>query len=222
MKNGRPWDLDSKDGRTVTRGAYVTTIGTGEEGHIYVMRFSNETVKVGRTTDPDERFERHKATARKDKSILTDFWVSPQHGNSDQTERKLIKFCQRTGLKHRGNEWFSGLLYDDVVKYAQTLDLAPSHLELPDGSVWPCTMAFPGLSGVENLQRDQLGLMTHLRMPDISRPNGWKKPKDMSDEEQFQTRLETARGDVIFLMRALSCAMSIVEEIESEERSSGA
>lgn len=190
-----------------------------EEGHVYVLRFSNNTVKVGRTIDPDERFEHHKTTARKDQSILTDMWVSPQHGNSNQTERKLIEFCQVRGIKHRGNEWFSNVRYDDLVKYAQELELAPSLLTLPDGSVWPCTMTFPGLSGVENLQRDRLGLMTHIRMPEIVRPEGWKKPKDMSPEEKYQTRLMTAKQDARFLSEALAVALSIVEEIEAENGS---
>lgn len=192
-----------------------------EEGHVYVLRFSDNTVKVGRTIDPDERFEHHKTTARKDQSILTDMWVSPQHGNSNQTERKLIEFCRARGLKHRGNEWFSNVRYDDLVKYAEELELAPSLLMLPDGSVWPCTMTFPGLSGVENLQRDQLGLMTHIRMPEIFRPDGWKKPKDMDEREKYRTRLETAKRDVIFLTRVLAAAQEIVEEIRSESQEEG-
>lgn len=188
-----------------------------EEGHIYVLGFSDKTVKVGRTIDPKSRTEVHRLVAKRDNARIVKSWVSEQHGDSNLTEKKLIEFCRTRGRLHRGKEWFSGISYKSVLEYAQGLELAPPWSIMLDGkTVWPCGVPYPSYQHQGESQRDQLGLMVVGPMPHMQAPNGWKRTCDMDEVEKFLTRLETARKDVEWLTERLHTALMIKSAIEAE------
>lgn len=187
-----------------------------EEGHIYVLGFSDNTVKVGRTTDPKARLLKHRATSRQDNAEMVSQWVSVQHGNSDQTEALLIEFCRKHGRKHRGNEWFSGVPYEKVLTYAKALELAPSQKTCYCGQhVVPADCQMPHRHDLEGFMRRDLGLLSPPLF-EMSFPTGWKHVHQMSKVEKLVIRWETAQSDVKFLSALLIQASEILHEIGVE------
>jgi hypothetical protein len=92
-------------------------------GHLYVIRFANGIVKVGRSATPTARVQVHKAEAERHGNALAEHWTSPAFEGFDVAEATLIGWCAaRAGtLPHAGREWFSGLDYLAAVGEATRL-----------------------------------------------------------------------------------------------------
>jgi hypothetical protein len=190
-----------------------------EEGHIYVLGFSDKSVKVGRTTDSKAEFRiaMHKKVAKTGAATLTKSWISEQHGDSNLTERKLIEFCRQHGQKHRGNEWFSGVSYETVLKFAQGLELAPSRKHCWCGRhTWPASSEIPPRWHLEGFIRKDLGLLIQpiLELKFPGEP--CCATHQMNEVEKVLVRHLTAKADFEFLLQQTMKAWEILKGIEAE------
>lgn len=69
-------------------------------------------IKVGKTTRSFGYRLREYKNREEPLKILKEFWLE-----TELTERNLILFCRKHGRQCRGNEWFRGILFEDVVEY---------------------------------------------------------------------------------------------------------
>ena len=82
-----------------TKIADDPTLVRGIAGHVYVVEFGRDRVKVGRTTSPKSRIAAHVRTGRSMDRQVTRLWVSPPHAAYADNERALLKACRdRAGL----------------------------------------------------------------------------------------------------------------------------
>jgi hypothetical protein len=95
-------------------------------GRIYVIEFSNGTVKVGRTQDHDRRVAAHRSQGKKFGAVITDQWSSPEHAEWRQNESRLIDIAKDLGGTVAANEYFTGVSFADVVARAQELTFTPA------------------------------------------------------------------------------------------------
>ena len=65
-------------------------------GQIYVIEFSDETIKVGFSAYADGRMTGHAADATRRKLAITQRWMSEVHANAGANETALINFCSAT------------------------------------------------------------------------------------------------------------------------------
>lgn len=96
-------------------------------GYLYVIEFSNGTVKVGRSDTPQNRIASHRHAAQAFGARVQRVWVSDGHEHSNLTEAKLL---ERLPEPLCGNEWFDTVMFDDAVKTASLLTLASTDEEL--------------------------------------------------------------------------------------------
>ncbi|MCW2765687.1 MAG: hypothetical protein JWO11_1646 [Nocardioides sp.] len=91
--------------------------------HIYVIEFSDLTVKVGYTQNADARLATHANEARQRGVCIVRQWISDPHTNATENEARLITFCLEQGGEPSGasREYFPGLDYQSVQQYAQSL-----------------------------------------------------------------------------------------------------
>ena len=108
---------------------------------IYVAEFDSGVIKVGHTATPRKRLKAHDRAARQMGSRITRYWLSGPHDHVKDNERFLIGHCSEHGKRATGElagEFFIGLEFDSVRRYARTLPVAP---RLTDGEVFrlpPC------------------------------------------------------------------------------------
>lgn len=86
--------------------------------HIYVCRFSNDRIKVGRSVDPKARIAVHANRVACVGVDLVDSRIFEVAVDSWRAERDLIQACSSQATEIRGNEWFAGLAFDEVCKWA--------------------------------------------------------------------------------------------------------
>jgi hypothetical protein len=91
--------------------------------HIYVIAFEGGTVKVGRAADVAGRLATHRRTAACFGLGVTAEWHSPRCGYrmSAQYERQLVEFCASRGVLRGGQEYFTGVEFSDVQRFAESL-----------------------------------------------------------------------------------------------------
>jgi hypothetical protein len=93
----------------------------GEQGCVYVMRFSNGIVKVGRTLNAAKRFTEHARDAARYAAKIEHTWASPQHVGYAANEKALIAFCEQRWHRSGAIEYFADADYGAVTAYAQKL-----------------------------------------------------------------------------------------------------
>lgn len=91
--------------------------------HIYVIAFEGGTVKVGRAADVAGRLATHRRTAACFGLGVTAEWHSPRCGYriSARYERQLVEFCASRGVLRGGHEYFGGVEFSEVQRFAETL-----------------------------------------------------------------------------------------------------
>ncbi len=93
--------------------------GAGDVGHLYVLMFSTGVVKVGKAVDLDSRVATHRYHAKIHGVAITDAWGSEAHPQHSRTERELINFCLRQGVRiDAGTEYFTGVGFETVCDFA--------------------------------------------------------------------------------------------------------
>lgn len=89
---------------------------------IYVLEFSDELIKVGRSSNCAHRIDVHREHAATFGIKIERCWVSKKHVNTWDTEAALIAFCRKQAKEVTRSEWFHGLKFSAVVAHAKTLD----------------------------------------------------------------------------------------------------
>jgi hypothetical protein len=90
-------------------------------GYVYVVKFSNGTIKVGSTTNPANRLYRHCADAEAFGLSVEDWWISHDTDQYQVIEREVIRSAKRdTGTRTR-REYLHGMSFDVVRDAAEQL-----------------------------------------------------------------------------------------------------
>lgn len=99
-------------------------VARGQEAHVYIVEFSDGTVKVGYSARPTPRIRQHQDNAACFGIAIARHWVSAPHFGARKNELKLIAW----GLVHaeavRKKEYFAGIDYAAIQAYAETLPMA--------------------------------------------------------------------------------------------------
>jgi hypothetical protein len=89
-------------------------------GYIYVIQSKKGLTKVGCSRNsPESRIQCHRATLAIADDEVAFTWVSERHQRYRQSERNLI--CALGEYSHAGREWFSDVVFDEVVDLAKAL-----------------------------------------------------------------------------------------------------
>jgi hypothetical protein len=105
-------------------------------GCVYALKFSDGTVKVGKSRHLKQRFDHHLQVMGWKGAQLVDFWFSRHHDYYSVTERLAIKAaeslmtpeCSKTGF-----EYFHGIDFEELLALLQQLD--PCAPALPPGGI---------------------------------------------------------------------------------------
>jgi hypothetical protein len=98
-------------------------------GYVYVVAFSDGTVKVGRSADATRRLKDHKATARSFGLEITSEWVSPQHRDWKENELELMRLARELGGRQNNGEYFAGVDFGELAAAAAELIFVPAEPE---------------------------------------------------------------------------------------------
>jgi hypothetical protein len=92
-------------------------------GHVYVVKFANDMVKVGRAARVGSRVQSHMDEGMRHGNAVVVHWSSPPLDRVDLVETMLIEWCesQPAAVGHFGREWFTGLDYAATVDAASRL-----------------------------------------------------------------------------------------------------
>lgn len=90
-------------------------------GHVYVIQFSDQTIKVGRTRRPRHRIRAHQDDAAKFGIRIENVWLSRHHVEYKANERDLISHMHSLATLSAGSEYFTGGSFSDATAYAQSL-----------------------------------------------------------------------------------------------------
>lgn len=99
---------------------------------LYVCLFSNGHIKVGRSATPSARVSQH-ADRVKCLGIWldrVDYWSAL---NAVMAEAQLIGKCASKASARHDNEWFTGLVYDEVCQWAGEAAAAVFHVNRVEG-----------------------------------------------------------------------------------------
>lgn len=92
-----------------------------DDGHVYVVQFGSGVVKVGKTTHPVHRLASHAKYAGIHNGSVRTSWTSERHHGCSETERQLIAFCKKRGIRVFGKEYFRSVDFDVVRDLADVL-----------------------------------------------------------------------------------------------------
>jgi hypothetical protein len=85
---------------------------------LYVCRFSNGHIKVGRSIDPNSRIATHADRVACMGVSLESSYITECPNLPEARERILIDACVKAGATRFQSEWFDGLDFDQVCKWA--------------------------------------------------------------------------------------------------------
>jgi hypothetical protein len=91
--------------RAITERAVLS-----KKGHVYAVRFTTGTAKVGKTVNPARRLRNHALSAQAHGIDIDRVWISEEHGGYSLTEQRLKDFCASLGTAmNSGGEHFGGI-----------------------------------------------------------------------------------------------------------------
>ena len=85
---------------------------------LYVVEFDQGTVKVGYSGDPDARVRGYVFQAHKFRINVLRHWVSEPHALGFLLEKTLLKWCAERAKEVHGEEWFTGLTFEEAKEAA--------------------------------------------------------------------------------------------------------
>jgi DNA-binding transcriptional ArsR family regulator len=100
----------------------MTTAFTSDgAGYVYVVQFDDLAIKVGRSSDPTGRIDRHRVESAKYGQVVTAFWSAPT-SDAFSAERELCTYCTANGQLRPGTrEYYTGLSFVQCVAVAENL-----------------------------------------------------------------------------------------------------
>lgn len=140
--------------------------------YLYVCLFSNGHIKVGRSTDPSARIAAHADRVACLGVELADQFTIFCVGAASSAEALLINRCRDRASQRNHNEWFVGLMFQEVCDWAKDCALLPlvrpeatrlrQYLDqLPQGGI----NELAGLLGISNVYLHQLACRLDGREP---------------------------------------------------------
>jgi hypothetical protein len=104
--------------------------------YLYVCRFSNGFIKVGRSADPSSRIAQHADRVSCVGVEMTSHKIFECASGVTVAESALIKQCVLNAAEIRGHEWFFGLDYERVCNWAtQCAAILPLDLDVSEQPV---------------------------------------------------------------------------------------
>lgn len=100
-----------------------------EDGFVYVIEFSDKTIKIGRTRDLAQRSASHQRDGEKFGLEVVRKWGSRAHRDYGSTEISLKQFASQKARLQGGKEYFVGLDFNAAVRFVESLNLRPSTAE---------------------------------------------------------------------------------------------
>ena len=97
-----------------------------KDGYVYIVEFTDGTLKVGRANDLRVRLSRHLGDAEKFNLSIARWWGSPLHRNYASNEKKLIDFAVGEGERSGGREYFTGVSFSAIRSFASSLPMSPT------------------------------------------------------------------------------------------------
>lgn len=95
------------------------------DGYLYVIQFSDDVIKVGRTVDPRARFISHASEATRRGARMTDWWLSPPGPGHIRGEEALIRDARASGRVFQRAEYFTGCSFEHLIcQAARHMELA--------------------------------------------------------------------------------------------------
>jgi hypothetical protein len=82
--------------------------------HLYAVEFTGGLVKVGRAAKPQLRITQHRSRLAVAGIRVTGQHVAACVGNPVKAEAALIERCASASAERRAEEWFVGLMFNDV------------------------------------------------------------------------------------------------------------
>lgn len=95
------------------------------QGYVYVLQFSNGTVKAGSTANAHDRMAKHKAHAAAFGFTITSCWVSPAHASYLVSEAELLRLARAMSTEVLQLEYFIGVSADDLIAKFEAWEHAP-------------------------------------------------------------------------------------------------
>ena len=91
--------------------------------YLYVIGFSDRTVKVGQTRDMRRRFKAHQWWGRRRGLTVPEVNFGLRYGSALPDEKKLIRFCEKRWQQLPGHrEFFVEADFDEVDRYFMELE----------------------------------------------------------------------------------------------------
>lgn len=103
-----------------------------KDGYVYVVEFSDGTVKVGKARSLRSRLGNHRHDAEKFALSISRWWGSPLHRGYGDSEKQLITHASTVGGIQGGREYFSGVDFSGVVEFASSLQMTPTSPQLAE------------------------------------------------------------------------------------------
>jgi hypothetical protein len=97
---------------------------TANQGHLYAIRFSSGTVKVGRSRDVPRRITAHLAAAAIHDVTAECVWISEPVDRLEEREADLLGYCAARWEVSAGGEYFRRADVALIVKYANDEGIA--------------------------------------------------------------------------------------------------
>lgn len=98
--------------------------------YLYVCRFSNDHVKVGRSSTPNERIASHADRVACVGIEITDVFITECLGRVEAAEFSMISECAKHATKKNKNEWFEGLDFSIACEIAKGFaNVCSDHVE---------------------------------------------------------------------------------------------
>jgi hypothetical protein len=118
---------------------------------LYVCHFSNGHIKVGRSVDPLARVAAHAERVSCLGVLLAEHFIAECVGPCVPAEAALIARCAEAAPRRNLDEWFEGLDYAEVCRWA--VDAAQMKLDYPQtNSRWRLMLAHLKRAGMTQMQ----------------------------------------------------------------------
>lgn len=104
---------------------------TADTGHLYAIRFSSGTVKVGQSRDVSHRLAQHMAAAAVHEVTAQCIWISEPVDRLEERERELLAFCLAHWPLVAGGEYFRRAEMAMIIKRADDMGVATREVRGP-------------------------------------------------------------------------------------------
>jgi hypothetical protein len=98
-------------------------------GYIYVIEFTDGTIKVGTTNNPPARLAAHRRSSISFGIDISRRWFSGIHENRLENEQLLIQAARALGGSSPTVEFFKGVRFDDIAGIAKRLKYTQVDIE---------------------------------------------------------------------------------------------